>query len=85
MSETEIQLGRLLGASAFFIYQTLRTTPEASMIELEQSTNLSLKTVRAHLKSLIELNVVTKREVFEEARECFVYTSNEDLNSWRLQ
>ncbi len=84
MSEQEMKLGRTLGSSALFIYQALKFAPESTLSELELETRINMKTVRKHLKSLMECNVVIKREVLGTYNESFAFRSNDDHNSWKL-
>lgn len=60
MSELEMEIGRTLGASCFFIYQTIKHNPGATSIDIEMETGLSKYCVLGNLKKLVETGVLNE-------------------------
>lgn len=52
MSELEMEIGRNLGASAFFIYQTLKSYPNMTVFEIMAETGMSENAIRTAVSKL---------------------------------
>jgi predicted transcriptional regulator len=84
MNELEMEIGRQLGAASFFIYQTIKHNPKSSLKDLEVGTGLNEKSVKLHLKNLLECGIITREQVFLRYCKGFIYTSNEAKETWKL-
>jgi predicted transcriptional regulator len=84
MSELEMEIGRTLGASAFFIYQTLKYNPKSSLKDLAVETGISDRQIKVYLKHLLDCNVITRQQVFLRYCKGFIYQLNEEKETWKF-
>lgn len=84
MNELEMEIGRTLGASAFFIYQAIKHSQNLSARDLEVETGMSEKQIKVHLKNLLECQIVTREQKFLRYCRGYVYSSNEAKETWKI-
>lgn len=77
MNDLEMEIGRTLGASAFFIYQAVKNNPRLSTRDIEVETGLSYNQIQVHLKNLRECNILKRDKVFLTNTNGYLYTPNE--------
>lgn len=82
MSELEIEIGRTLGASCFFIYQVIKDRRDFSVIDVEIETGLSNYCVWTNLKRMSEKNIIVKGE--RSGPKFLVYKPNNAKETWKL-
>lgn len=86
MNELEMEIGRTLGASCFFIYQTVKANPNFSARDVQMETGLSENCVCSSLAKLRHSNVLErKRRTENSIDKTFVYKENKEKDSWKLQ
>lgn len=74
MSEAEIAIGRTLGSSAFFIYQTLKHSPKMSAKDLEEQTGMTYRQITTLLKNMMESGIVSRERENIGYASSFVYS-----------
>lgn len=85
MNEMEMEIGRNFGASAFYIYQTIKHNPKVSLKELEVETGMTDRQIKVHLKNLFECKIITKETAMVKRCYGYRYSSNEQKEQWILQ
>lgn len=85
MSELEMEIGRTLGASCFFIYQTVKHNPNVTAKELECETGLSKTCIDNSLRKLYETGVL-ERKMPEKgpAPRPYLYKENDRKETWKF-
>jgi predicted transcriptional regulator len=84
MNELEIEIGRTLGPSCFFVYQTLKHNSKLSLKDLEVESGMTDRQLKVILKNLIECGIVTREKVFLRYCKGFLYSSNEQKETWKF-
>lgn len=84
MDESEMKIGRLFGATPFFIYQSIKHAPFSSCRDLEEDTGISDRSIQQYLRQLVSCNILVKGEEVVNNCRVYVYTSNEDKSAWIL-
>lgn len=86
MNELEMQIGRILGASCFFIYQTVKANPNFSARDVQIETGLSENCVCSSLAKLRLSKVLErKRRTESNLDKTFLYKENKEKETWKLQ
>lgn len=83
MTELEMEIGRLLGASAFFIYQTIKHNPGFTARDIEIETGLSENCVQKTLQRLRECKAVNFR-LKPGTSKTQLYSPNEERETWKF-
>lgn len=83
MNELEMELGRTLGASCFFVYQALKQSPSMSRRDIEMETGLSEVTVLRCINVLKETNVIKQLNKQQGVRPP-LYAKNEEKETWKF-
>lgn len=83
MSELEIEIGKTLGASAFFVYQYVKHNPGATQNMICIDLGLSTETVHRVMINLVDTKVVTQLEKRSETR-ARKYKENEAKETWKF-
>lgn len=84
MSELEMEIGRTLGASSFFIYQTIKHMAKVSVVDLEAETGLTHKSIKIHIKNLLECGIITRERVFLRHCNGYIYTAVKETETWKF-
>lgn len=83
MNELEMEIGRSLGASSFFIYQFIKANPGATSRDIQVETGLSENCVQSCLVKLRETNVVESK-LQPGASRWKVYKENKERETWKF-
>lgn len=81
MNELELEIGRTLGSSCFFIYQFIKNTPGATSRDIQIETGLSEMCVWMSLKKLRTANVLQTKLKTGTSRVS-EYKENKERESW---
>lgn len=81
MSELEMEIGRTLGASCFFIYQFIKYNPGATSRDIQIETGLSENCVWMSLNKLKSANVLRTKLKTGTSRVS-EYKENEARETW---
>lgn len=85
MNELEMEVGRLFGASSFYIYQFVKHNPNVTSLDIEIETGLSQGCVQSNLVKLRESKVLTYNLVKKRnGNKLHIYKANEEKETWKL-
>lgn len=84
MNELEMEIGRTLGSSAFFIYQFIKNNPRVTSKDIQCETGLSEHCVWMTLNKLKDTNVVRFSERVAGYRKSKMYVENEAKETWKF-
>lgn len=83
MTDLEIEIGRSIGASAFFVYQTIKANPGLTKKEIECETGLSTACVFAVVRKLVDSKVIITKEKSHKIRSS-LYIENKEKELWKF-
>ncbi len=84
MNDLEIEIGRTLGPSCFFIYQTMKQNSSFTLNEVMIETALSKNGAENCVKKLLDTNVLKRdRQSFGSIRQ-YVYKINNEKETWKF-
>jgi predicted transcriptional regulator len=84
MNDLEIEIGRTLGASCFFIYHTMKQSSSFTLNEIMTETALSKNGAENCVKKLLDTNVLKRhRPAFGSVRQ-FIYKVNNEKQTWKF-
>lgn len=84
MTELEMQIGRTLGASSFFIFQTIKANPNVTLRDIMMETELSPGCVETAVAKLKASNIVERQmQVIGPTRQ-YLYKENKAYETWKF-
>jgi predicted transcriptional regulator len=83
MTELEMEIGRNIGSSAFYIYQTLKHNNGMTKKELECETGLSTECIRNTVNKLVDSLIITPKAKVPGIRPT-VYIANVEKETWKI-
>ena len=84
MNELEIEIGRTLGPSCFFIYQTMKENSSFTLNEVMTETALSKNGAEICVKKLLDTNILKRdRQSFGSIRQ-YLYKINNEKDTWKF-
>lgn len=84
MSELEMEIGRTLGSSAFFVFQFIKNNPGSTSRDIQVETGLSENCVWITLNKLKDTNVVKYTERTAGYRKSKMYVENGEKDTWKF-
>jgi predicted transcriptional regulator len=83
MTELEVEIGRTLGSSCFFVYHFVKNNPGVTPRDIEIQTGLTWGTVRSILERLNESNILD-RQLMKGKSRLMTYKPNEKQETWKI-
>lgn len=81
MNDLEVEIGRTLGASAFFVYQVVKENPNSTALDIQVETGLSETCVSTVLAKLRKAKVLEYKNIYK----CkFSYKENKEKDKWEF-
>lgn len=81
MSDAEVDLSRMIGASAFLVYSYLRKCPRASYLDIECDLGIHKNTVTKTIRLLKDHNIIERKVIRNNVKDTLFI----DENNWRIQ
>jgi predicted transcriptional regulator len=84
ITEKEMEIGRSFGATAFYIYQTVKCNPNSSLTQIEAETGMTDRRIKIYLKTLVDCGMLTRERRRLVHSTGYVYSCNQEQSLWKF-